>query len=65
MTARQERNERLIDDGLLSINDLADRIAGGAELAAEAFDVGEGGLSVGVGRGRSVGGHEALLDEWE
>jgi hypothetical protein len=55
----------LIDDGLLSINDFADRIAGRAELAAEAFDVREGGLSVGVGRGRSVGGHEALLDEWE
>ena len=61
VTSGEERNEGLIDDRLLAINDLADGVARQAELAAQPFDVGESGLGVGVGRGRGVGGHEALL----
>ena len=61
MAAREQGNEGLIDDILLAINDLADGFAGGAKLATEPFDVGKGGTRVGVGRGRSVGGHQALL----
>ena len=57
VAARQERNQGLIDDILLAINDLADRGARGPELGAQAFDVGQGGEGIGVGRGRSVWGH--------
>ena len=57
VAARQERNQRLIDDILLAINDLADRGARGPELGAQPLDVGQGGEGVGVGRGRSVWGH--------
>ena len=45
---------------LLAINDLADGRTGCLQLAAQPFDVGQGGEGVGVGRGRSVGGHQAL-----
>ena len=60
VAARQERNQRLIDDVLLAINDLADGRARRPQLAAQPLDVGQGGEGVGVGRGRSVGGHQAL-----
>ena len=61
VAAGQERNKRLIDDILLAINDLADGGARRPQLAAQALDIGQGGEGVGVGRGRSVGGHQALL----
>ena len=57
VAARQERNQGLIDDILLAINDLADRGARGPELGAQPLDVGQGGEGIGVGRGRSVWGH--------
>ena len=60
MATRQKRNECLIDDVLLAINDLADGRAGCPQLAAQPFDVGQGCNGVGVGRGRSVGCHQGL-----
>jgi hypothetical protein len=47
----------LIDDVLLAINDLADGAAGGAQLATETFDVGQGGEGVSVGCSGCVWGH--------
>ncbi len=61
MAAGKECNQRLIDDILLAIDHLADRGAGGPELASQALDVGQGGAGIGVGRGRGIGGHQALL----
>ena len=61
MAAGKECNQRLIDDILLAIDHLADGGAGGPELASQALDIGQGGTGIGVGRGRSVGGHQALL----
>ena len=60
VTAGQQRNQRLIDDLLLAINDLADGGARLPQLAAQPLDIGQGGEGVGVARGRSVGGHLAL-----
>ena len=57
VAARQERNQGLIDDILLAINDPADGSARGPQLGAQPLDVGQGGESIGVGRGRSVWGH--------
>jgi len=65
MAPREKCNERLIDDVLLAINDPADGRPGGPKLTAQPLDVRQSGLGVGVGRGRSVGGHVALLIEWE
>jgi len=61
VTAGQEGNQRLIDDRLLAINDLADGGTRRPQLAAQPLDIGEGGQGVGIARGRSVGGHLALL----
>jgi hypothetical protein len=60
MTPRQKRNQGLIDDLLLAINDLADGAARLPQLAAQPLDIGQGGKGVSVARGRSVGGHLAL-----
>ena len=57
VAARQECYKGLIDDVLLAINDLADGRAGGAQLATETFDVGQGGEGVSVGCSGCVWGH--------
>ena len=54
----EQRNQRLIDDVLLAIYDLANGGAGGTELSAQPLDIGEGGLGVSVGSSGSVGGHQ-------
>jgi hypothetical protein len=50
-----------IDNFLLAVYDLADGGAGVPQLAAQTLDIGESGLGVGVGCGRCIGGHQALL----
>ena len=64
VTYAKDKNRPVYFSQHFTVPKIEDDAKGDAYLEGT-FDVGEGCLGVGVGRGRSVGGHEALLIEWE